>query len=223
MCLPEPPHTECKYWIYVKSFRDDSHKFNQIHHGKEAGVDVGQGVCMALSVLWLKLHMTQKTRGSGEALRRQCMVERNDHFKKAEPLEEAVELHEDYRKVAGRRSVRSGLELLTNKTQLNFGDNVREQYNSDSDLNNLSIRVGGTHRYSVIGMNFSKGAHAIATYKSGGKIFGLLSHLYVFDPNYGEFLVPSGSIAEFLKNLFECYVDTGHQINTWDYWNITRV
>jgi hypothetical protein len=54
------------------------------------------------------------------------------------------------------------------------------------------------------------GRHAICSYKSSGKVFGIGSHLYVFDPNYGEFRVPTGNIKEFYRGLFAVYGGSGN-------------
>lgn len=60
--------------------------------------------------------------------------------------------------------------------------------------NSFSFKIGG-----------KTGRHAICSCKSSGKIFGIGSHLYVFDPNFGEFRVQGGQIKDFYLSLFGEY------------------
>jgi len=223
MCNEGPPLVKCEHWEYVEKFREEKHKFNQIFAAR-GNVDIGEGICMSLSCLWIKLHMQQKSQGSGEQLRRECMTTRIDHFSKQENLQDAADIHEDYSKEARRYGLREGLALLTRSVALNFGGPISGNYDAKTGVKDLEKAVNKTHHYSVIGINFARGKHAIAAYKSGGK-FGFFSHLYVFDPNYGEFRVGNGDIEDFFKNMFECYGQSGGDriVRSWDVWDMTPI
>jgi len=101
-----------------------------------------------------------------------------------------------------RLDFRGQLNAVGQKYNVKFGPgelikNIRDQ---DSAVNK-------THTYTESLFHYYKekggvGGHAICSYKSGGKFFGLGSHLYVFDPNFGEYRVPSGQIVDFYKALF---------------------
>ena len=83
----------------------------------------------------------------------------------------------------------------------------------EDDFNNIKNFLTATHRYHLI--NF-KGlhAHTICCYMSGGKIFGSGSHLYVFDPNIGEFKVPLSEVGYFLSLLVFTHISMGARNNT---------
>ena len=72
----------------------------------------------------------------------------------------------------------------------------------------IDREINRTHTYSQISFSIGKnGRHAICAYKSGGKFLGLGSHLYVFDPNFGEFRVKGSEIVYFFQTLFQEYGD----------------
>jgi hypothetical protein len=60
--------------------------------------------------------------------------------------------------------------------------------------------VNVNHRYHIINFNGSN-PHTICCYMSSGKIFGYGKHLYVFEPNRGEFKVPASDIPKFFALL----------------------
>lgn len=60
--------------------------------------------------------------------------------------------------------------------------------------------VNVNHRYHIINFNGSN-PHTICCYMSSGKMFGYGKHLYVFEPNRGEFKVPASDIPKFFALL----------------------
>jgi hypothetical protein len=53
------------------------------------------------------------------------------------------------------------------------------------------------------------GNHSLAYYTSSGKILGMGRHVYVFDPDYGEYCVPTGKFPKWLPAfLFDFYGTT---------------
>lgn len=52
----------------------------------------------------------------------------------------------------------------------------------------------------MVSLRFQSGSHAIATSTSSGST-------RLFDPNYGEFSVPSGNVPALLESLRQRYAD----------------
>jgi hypothetical protein len=95
------------------------------------------------------------------------------------------------------------------KYSISFGSEVKSR-----SVQELSEVVDVKRGYTQTSFSFKKGSktgrHGICSYKSSGKIFGFGSHLYVFDPNFGEFRVPGGQIRDFYSSLFCVYGGRGH-------------
>ena len=60
----------------------------------------------------------------------------------------------------------------------------------------------------MILLSFGKDHHCIAAYHSSGKLFGYGSHLYVFEPNFGEIKIGASETAVkgFFKALAAAYM-----------------
>ncbi|MGO4833623.1 YopT-type cysteine protease domain-containing protein [Rhizobiaceae sp. 2RAB30] len=58
----------------------------------------------------------------------------------------------------------------------------------------------------MILLSFGKDNHCIAAYHSSGKLFGYGSHLYVFEPNFGEIKIGASETA--VKGFFKALAET---------------
>lgn len=88
-----------------------------------------------------------------------------------------------------------------------------------SELYKLHTATSKVHTYFIISLTGTvnpHSGHSICAYQSGGSVLGS-GHLYLFDPNWGEFKVKSAEVFEFYETLIEWY-DT-HQ----DFGPITRI
>jgi hypothetical protein len=80
------------------------------------------------------------------------------------------------------------------------------------EMNALFVHTSGIHEYYLIALSFERrhpaagdDIHFIAAYHSGGKFRGWGSHLYVFDPNFGEFKLSGGEVKGFFRQLIDAY------------------
>ncbi|WP_188092276.1 YopT-type cysteine protease domain-containing protein [Azospirillum sp. B21] len=181
--------------------------------GKEiAATNVGPqhsisgGVCFSLCCQWIELH--REIRSGGALKRMDAMKQRIGSLKS-----DSIYF---YRAVNSQMNT---YDLSQETTKLGMKDEVGKKYgikfeNSLGDikcippdyrLDDLRNEVDHTHLYTQTSFQLKKGRHAICAYKSGGKIFGMGAHLYVFDPNFGEFRVSSGEIKDFYQALFDRY------------------
>ena len=79
-------------------------------------------------------------------------------------------------------------------------------------LGTIAVHASGIHKYFLFVLSFGKDGlnldtdnHVIAGYHSSGKIRGWGSHLYVFEPNFGEFKLSAGEIKDFFGQIRTSY------------------
>jgi hypothetical protein len=59
------------------------------------------------------------------------------------------------------------------------------------------------------------GYHAIAYYTSSGKAFNLSSHVYMFDPDYGEYKVPNSKFITWMPKFVSFFYGAGENHSRW--------
>lgn len=173
------------------------------------GHDCRRGVCYGLCVAWIRRHRSNK--GETPASRLSHVGSRDSvlHASVTQRLYSSEFSKGGWGYFNHKDSQNAAMEGL----KLQYRDDSWKDYVAYTDaddmeaaLSAVEARVGRTHEYAMVLLEFTTlGGHAICSYKSGGKIAGLGSHLYVFDPNFGEFKVPGGQIKAFFASLFERY------------------
>jgi hypothetical protein len=164
---------------------------------------VSYGICVGLSVDWVLRHKTNKSEGSAKRI----------HYMSTQSPAQSVVAQLGYKAtlsdtregfISGQtESVNSafgarGSRLTVTKTE--FIQHVSAA--PDEAFASLFVNTSGVHCYYLIMLQFDRGgdAHATAAYHSSGKIFGWGSHLYYFEPNFGEFKIAASSTA--IKRFF---------------------
>ncbi|MBM3548556.1 MAG: hypothetical protein FJX54_16530 [Alphaproteobacteria bacterium] len=172
--------------------------------------NVKGGVCFALSTLWMRRHKDYKSEGpqkridflgDDDTIYHAAILQR---LYGAEYVDDAAGGHDRAQGVAmGYR----GMSYNARKYEdfVRFSDEP-----SDTDvaemLNGINNTANRTHEYTMVSFSFKGGGgHATCCYKSGGKLLGIGSHLYAFDPNFGEYKVDGGQVKTFYRTLFSRY------------------
>jgi len=172
--------------------------------------DAGGGICFALCCNWIALHRDHHKMGKGEEYRISSMKIRiNNLLADSTHFYSAVQSQTVDYKTPGTKIEQKN--HVGEKYRLAFDDLRRSR--SAAEYKQL---VNRTHCYTQTSFDIPKvGRHAICAYKSSGKIFGIGSHLYVFDPNYGEFRVPTDKIEYFFRSLRETYGGEFNAVGTY--------
>ncbi|WP_158305979.1 YopT-type cysteine protease domain-containing protein [Azospirillum sp. B510] len=168
-----------------------------------------KGICFGLCLEWIKRHRANK----GETPQTRIAYIDQDstilHASIKQRLYRA-ELHFDLDLASEQLGARNqamgqaGFKVASSRTEwmsASDPDSVKEVTKA------IATATAGTHTYHLVSLHFTQrgAAHATCCYKSGGKAFGLGSHLYFFDPNYGEFKVSAGSAADLFAGLVDRY------------------
>lgn len=188
--------------------------------------DYQDGVCMATCAYWIAHHAQYRTFGVKRATSVRLDFLRNRH-KFAAICRQQGTYEELARGRAGNsnspayataldRFVKAfGLALTGQREHLfmsfvanyTYGNPGRAKFvqRATPKFEDLATFLNQTHTYNIINFD-GVHPHSICCYKSGGKK-GANSHLYVFDPNRGEFKVPEGEIDHFFANLLYEYIE----------------
>jgi len=172
-----------------------------------ADEEVSYGICVGLSAEWVARHKKYKSEGSAKRIA---------FIKSQAPS--AIARQKAYLSVLtqSRSSAFSGqtteldaaLAFAESGMSANLADSTRfMRAAADECLHPLYTHTGGHNNYFLILLSFGKDNHCIAAYHSSGKLFGYGSHLYVFEPNFGEIKIPASETAVkgFFKALAEAY------------------
>jgi len=112
-------------------------------------------------------------------------------------------------KIERKNAVGDKYKLVFEPAQVGLtGDDYKKAVNRTHCYTQTTIDMPASESHKA-------GRHAICAYKSSGKIFGIGSHLYVFDPNYGEFRVPTDKIEYFFRSLRETYGGEFNAVGTY--------
>jgi len=163
--------------------------------------DVSGGICFSLCCQWMELHRKYHKMGGGEKDRIAAMAIRIRDL-----MSDSVYFFRAMNSQAGDYAQAYANKLeQKNETGRKYGLVFSSEQQKQS-LAMLAASVNGTHSYTQTSFGLgTRGRHAICAYKSGGKFLGFGSHLYVFDPNYGEYRVSQSKIEEFYRALFSSY------------------
>ncbi|MFL5340573.1 MAG: YopT-type cysteine protease domain-containing protein [Gemmataceae bacterium] len=165
---------------------------------------VAYGICVGLSVDWIIRHKTHKSEGTAKRIR--YMGTQSPAQSVTAQLGYNVKLA-DTREGFGTGQTESiNAAFETRRSALTVSDTEYIRHVSaapDDAFASLFVNTSGVHCYYVILLQFDNGgdAHATAAYHSSGKVFGWGSHLYYFEPNFGEFKLPASAAG--IKTFFE--------------------
>jgi len=151
------------------------------------------GVCFGLTLLWAERHKAQKN--EGPAARIKAITS---------DFQKVVAAQQSYEAATGKEGKEKETPLWAG-AGFTIGEYTGENVVTGDDyaktaaaaLVSMLVTAGRKHQYSALSFKNQKGAHQMICYHSGGKIFGIASHLYFFDPNGGEFRIPNDSMQEF--------------------------
>jgi len=161
-------------------------------------------MALSLCCLWIHNHKRLHRKGGGEkdrlalsALRIQTLLAEPDHFA------QASRHNVDVTKSEG--AYNQGGQLLKMAEKYDFVIKETKSIRDDNIMKFCNI----SHGYAILNLSRRSGPSTwVSTYKSSGKLFGIGSHFYAFDPNYGEFCVDTGQILQFVHALADEYVAT---------------
>ena len=172
-----------------------------IVRGATAGVSYG--MCVGLSVDWVLRHKANKSEGPAKRI----------HYMSTESPAQSVVAQLGYNVtlrdtregfLSGQtESVNSAFETRGSPLTVTRTEIIQHVSAApDEAFQKLFVNTAGIHCYYVIMLQFDNGgdAHATAAYHSSGKIFGWGSHMYYFEPNFGEFKIAASATA--IKRFF---------------------
>jgi hypothetical protein len=163
--------------------------------------DIRGRMALSLCCMWIRNHRSLHRKGGGErerldlaALRIQNLITEADSFSTA--FGHHCDLAFKFGFFVGDPQVEEmakKYELVLDAAKSGKPDNILKVCNS-------------SHSYALLYMSAPTLPDVwVSTYKSSGKIFGIGSHLYAFDPNFGEYRIESGNIIQFITALRDEY------------------
>lgn len=206
---------------------------------RSEGVLDGSGICLSLCCTWIQLHRAVNKKGGNAAARVGLMEQRIQNLAAFPFMEQGTAFPEASKQKTNQnflntakmqdayiknlnRTVPGGVE---GRLQGRI-DTVRyllELYGMDSpkvatDMErNLKIEDVidsiERHCYTLILIYFyGGGAHAVCCYKSAGKFYrygDASSHIYFYDPNFGEYRIRNSRIKDFIDFFKKLYTKVG--------------
>jgi len=165
---------------------------------------VAYGMCVGLSVDWIIRHKSYKSEGSAKRIR--YMSTESPAQSVVAQLGYKVTLTDTREAFSSgqAQSINSAFETRGSSMTVSDVEWIRHVSAAPDDaFASLFVNTSGVHCYYVILLQFDNGgdAHATAAYHSSGKVFGWGSHLYYFEPNFGEFKLAASASA--IKTFFE--------------------
>lgn len=143
----------------------------------------GGGICAQLACKWLRLKL--KELQSGETKTTQDRLNKINTYN---TLGKAIERHQNDNPVAPHKSYK--LQRVGGLVLPSVDAVARE---ATSSKHSCYLFIFNCPRYD--------GLHSLGMYLSSGKMLGFGMHVYVFDPDEGEYRVPLGKFAEWLAAL----------------------
>lgn len=177
-----------------------------------ASADVSYGLCVGFSIAWLLRHRYYKAETSLKRMEYMRLsaafaAERDTRaYLKARTTGDVFLNGQAAAHGAGLRGGGSTASIVkTTQVQLDSAD-LKEE------LAEVFAHTSGIHNYFLILLSFGEDRlklgsdnHTIAAYHSGGTFRGWGSHLYVFEPNFGEFKLSGGEIKGFFREEIAAY------------------
>lgn len=189
--------------------------FRQRPFLQSAGADMQYGMCVGFMASWVMRHLSHKAEGptqriaylSTESAARSEVAQRA-YLLKVKELMDIVQT------TGHARSIDAGFEALGSPvriTSTSFAKYFRDD--QATALEQIFAATTGIHNYYAIVLSFgdtmlkaTSDNHVLGAYHSGGTFRGWGSHLYVFEPNFGEFKLGNGDIRGFFVDLAAAYM-----------------
>ena len=165
------------------------------------------GICQCLVLKWLQTKMYERAEGlSGK--KKVAPDTRMDALSDPEVLSDAVKAQAKAGTSKDAQLQHEKLDVAQQEYGMESLPNGTIMTSNESQVANEVTKT--PHSYFLCGIRFTvdtqSGAHAIGFYQSGGKLFGSKKHVYLFDPNFGEFKFKSGDFTNKLTTfLGEAY------------------
>ncbi|KAA0589345.1 YopT-type cysteine protease domain-containing protein [Azospirillum oryzae] len=171
--------------------------------------EVNSGICFGLSLEWISRHRSHKGETSKARI---AYIDRDSTILHASikqrlygaELSADLDLSSEQLGSRNQAMALAGFKIAATKTQW---VSATDPESVKDLLKAITTATASPHTYHVVTMIFEQRgmAHATCCYKSGGKAFGLGSHLYFFDPNFGEYKASSGSVGDLFAGLVDRY------------------
>ncbi len=197
-------------------------EFRQRDLVRRAPQDMSYGMCVGFSIAWLLRHRNYKAQSARERLEflRQGGAAAAERDQRAYL---AARTRQDGVQVTGQAgAITAGFAAGGSTARIVATHFIRLDSESLTDeMNDVFVHTAGIHNYYVLVLSFGASRlsidddnHVIAAYHSNGKFRGWGSHLYAFEPNFGEFKLSGSEVRDFFRQLiaaYKGYVDTqGH-------------
>jgi hypothetical protein len=168
-----------------------AYRWLQTEEMKGLSADVAAGVCFALSVKWAGRHKSDKNEGSEPRVK---AITKNQADLQA--------LQQRYQAAGGAPKDKES--AFWGEAGFTVGDYEVKRVDPASEksaaeaIAAMIIQAQKARHYTSLGWRGANGGHQMVCYHSNGKL-GFFSHMYFFDPNGGEFVVPHDKISEFFE------------------------
>lgn len=166
-------------------------KYRWVQTEEMAGspADVAAGVCFALSLKWAGRHKGNRNESSEDRVKA---------ITASKP--DLIALQQRYQATPGGIADKeAGFWKEFGFTAGNYDTHNVIPNNETSAAEAIAamiIQAQKARHYTGLSWKNANGGHQMVCYHSNGK-FGFFSHMYFYDPNGGEFVIPHGDIAEF--------------------------
>jgi hypothetical protein len=190
-------------------------EFRQRGFVAAAGTDVQYGMCVGFSAAWVIRHRTHKSEGP----EKRCAHMKVGSSTNAENIQRAYlrgRTRQDSPLSTGQSgAINAGFASASSGISIVKTDRTFYEGGEDSEaLQSIFVHTAGIHNYYVIMLSFGDSRlsidadnHAIAGYHSNGKFRGWGSHLYIFEPNFGEFKLSGSEVKGFFKQISNAYLN----------------
>jgi hypothetical protein len=160
------------------------------YHGGAVKESLHSGLCQTLSLKWIQLKL-QEVQQHQRADSAERMTEMTDSLFDAAAIQEKEKT--PFALEAKRTFRLSEISLKSNSNAEYVGTIVTQR----------------SHACYMVVLPIR---HAIALYQSSGKIFGINKHVYIYDPNEGEYKVYSTLFRDWLKAFLEKHYNNDQNI-----------
>jgi hypothetical protein len=154
-------------------------------HGTEVKENLDFGICQTLSLKWIQLKLQE--------------IQQHQRADSAERMHEMTDSLFDAVAIQEKEKTPFALEAKR-AYQL-----MERPHPANRNAEYVAAIV--TQRSHACYMAVLQIRHAIAIYQSSGKIFGINKHVYIYDPNEGEYKVYSALFPDWLKAFLRKHYD----------------
>jgi hypothetical protein len=161
------------------------------------------GVCRALALKWLKVKFKENSNADRQkAGPRVGIIDRDKTFDRA-----------FQRYAAHNADQRYGLEEYYGMSAT-FDPNLFQKQPGGLTSYVAKTVAHSKHGYFLHAIRCPKLddiSHAIAYYTSSGKVFSISSHVYMFDPDFGEYKIPNSDFISWMPKFVKSFYGTGEE------------